>query len=112
MDTACRFPIIADALARLMRAFPETFACLWGVLFTLAHYFPRIAHACARIAGIMRVTYAQFAPLYEHAARFRSGAKRDAVLVSDEARAAADAGAAVTASRCRRWWCRGGKTWP
>ena len=49
MDSACRFPIIADALARLMRAFPETFACLWGVLFTLAHYFPRIAHACARM---------------------------------------------------------------
>ena len=89
MDSACRFPIIADALARLMRAFPETFACLWGVLFTLAYYFPRIAHACARIAGIMRVTYAQFAPvLRARAARFRSGAKRDARLA--QAHAAAD----------------------
>lgn len=89
MDSACRFPIIADALARLMRAFPETFACLWGVLFTLAHYFPRIAHACARIAGIMRVTYAQFAPFYEHARRV-SGAAQNAMLVSGQAHAAAD----------------------
>ena len=111
MDSACRFPIIADALARLMRAFPETFACLWGVLFTLAHYFPRIAHACARIAGIMRVTYAQFAPFYEHAARAlperrktrcspRAGARRRDVL------------ALLDRREVPTLVVSGGKTWP
>jgi len=89
MDSACRFPILADFVARLMRVFPQTFAFLWNVLFTFTYFFPRLAHFCARIAGITRVTYAQFAPFYSHARRV-SGAAQNAMLVSGQAHAAAD----------------------
>ena len=89
MDSVCFFPFLADALARVMGAFPETFARAWGLIFTLTHHFAFVAHALARALGIMRVSRAQFAPFYEHARRAHGGAQ-NAMLVSGQSHAALD----------------------
>ena len=89
LDSGCFFPILADALGCAMGAFPGIFARVWGMLFTLMHYFPRIAHFCARALGIVRVTRAEFAPFYAHARRAHGGA-HVAMLVSGQTHAALD----------------------
>jgi len=89
MDSACFLPQIADTLAFCMACFPGVFAFLWNVIFTLTHYFPKIAHFFARTAGIARVTFREFKPFYEHLRRVHGGAQ-NAMLVSGQKHAAMD----------------------